>query len=184
MSILLQKSSKLVCLAMTLIMVFGIFLSASVSAYAAIDNNPTKQPLTSNEQLIFAEEFENDFNFIMQQAVTYDYMGNVKSLNFELLYEKFGKTSELTRLEEQVNKDTKQKRFRRASAQRCAINAIQDTLGVSAIDGLISGGIVGLLQKKAAAEVAKLVAKYAFKGLLPGVAAASLIWSFGRCMWF
>ena len=43
--------------------------------------------------------------------------------------------------------------------------------------------IIDLL-KKAAKEIAKLVAKYAFKIASPAGAAASLIWSFGRCMWF
>lgn len=111
-------------------------------------------------------------------------LGNVESLNFNVLYAKYGHAAELTKLENQVKEDIQQTRFKRADAKQCAITAIQDTLGVSAIQGLLSGGIVGLLQRKAAAEVAKLVAKYAFKGLLPAAAAASLIWSFGRCMWF
>lgn len=48
----------------------------------------------------------------------------------------------------------------------------------------MSGGIVGLVQRKAAAEIAKLILKVGIKNVAPAAAAASLIWSFGRCMWF
>lgn len=184
MGISLHKHSKFVCLAMALIMALGIFLSAGTSVYASTEYNSNKQLLSSSEQTKFAKNFENDLNFIMQNATIYDEDGNVQALNFDVLYTKFGHTTELTQLEEQVNKDIQQNKFKRANAKQCAITAIQDTLGVSAVGGLISGGIVGLLQQKAAVAIAKLISKYAFKGLVPGVAAASLIWSFGRCMWF
>ncbi|GAA5399085.1 hypothetical protein V2H06_08005 [Streptococcus uberis] len=66
----------------------------------------------------------------------------------------------------------------------CAVVAVQDTLGVASVSALLSGGIVGLLQKKAAGEIAKLILKVGVKNVAPVAAAASLIWSFGRCMWF
>ena len=184
MEITFSKKSKFFCLAMTLLMALSIFASAGASVYAATNENLERQPLNTVEQEKFSREFENDWNSIFDNAVTYDDLGNVESLNLNVLYAKYGHAAELTKLENQVKEDIQQTRFKRADAKQCAITAIQDTLGVSAIQGLLSGGIVGLLQRKAAAEVAKLVAKYAFKGLLPAAAAASLIWSFGRCMWF
>lgn len=184
MELQVSRKYKFFCLTMALLMALGIFVSTGASVYAASEEYLDRQPLDSMEQEKFVEEFENDLNFIFDNAVTYDDLGNVKSLNFDVLYARYGHTDELKKLENQVKKDMQQRRFKRADAKRCAITAIQDTLGVSAINGLISGGIIGFLQKKAAAEVAKLVAKYAFKGIVPGAAAASLIWSFGRCMWF
>lgn len=184
MEITFSRKSKFFCLAMTLLMALSIFVSAGTSVYAATDKDLERQPLNTIEQEKFGREFENDLNFIFDNAVTYDDLGNVESLNFDVLYAKYGHTAELTKLENQVKEDVQQTQFKRANAKQCAITAIQDTLGVSAINGLISGGIVGFLQRKAAAEIAKLVAKYAFKGIVPGAAAASLIWSFGRCMWF
>ncbi|HEL0552074.1 hypothetical protein [Streptococcus equi] len=83
-------------------------------------------------------------------------------------------------MENDVNADLMYK----ASAWQCTVTAIQDTLGVAAISSLLSGGIVGLVQRKAAAEIAKLILKVGIKNVAPAAAAASLIWSFGRCMWF
>lgn len=184
MGLLVTRKSKYFCLAIVFFIISGIFAGAGTNVYATTNKQLENKPLNKIEQEKFSEGFENDLNFIFDNAVIYDELGNIESLNFDVLYAKYGRTAELTKLEKQVKLDIQKTRFKRSSAKQCAIIAIQDTLGVSAINGLLSGGIVGLLQKKAAAEVAKLVSKYAFKGLVPAAVAASLIWSFGRCMWF
>lgn len=185
MKVSLSKKSKLFCLVATLLLGLLPFITTGSSVYASnYEADVTKETLNTIEQDAFSKEIENDLNFILDNATTYDDLGNVESLDFNVLYAKYGRTSELVRLENQVNKDLTKKRFKRADASQCAVVAIQDTLGVSAVTGLISGGIVGLLQRKAVAEVAKLVAKFAFKNIVPAATAASLIWSFGRCMWF
>lgn len=168
----------------TAVLFIGPLASAGTAVHAASTASATKQALTTKERVAFETEFTSDLGYIMDQAVVLDADGNVQNLDFGVLYAKYGHTPELMQLQNQVNKETMQTRFKRADMRQCAIIAIQDTLGVSAVNGLISGGIVGLLKKKALNEIAKLVAKYAFKGLVPGVAAASLVWSFGRCMWF
>lgn len=137
----------------------------------------------SNEQASYFEEKElaDALQFMFDNAVVYDSNGLVKDIKFDVVYSKYGRLPELERVEKSIKYE---KRLRSGDAGHCATIAIQDTLGVSAINGLLAGGIVGLLQRKAATEIAKLVAKYAFKNLVPAAAAASLIWSFGRCMWF
>lgn len=139
------------------------------------DTISTNQTLTAEEQ-----KLADAIQFMFDNAVIYDNKGNVKDINFDVIYQKYGYSDELANLEKTIRYE----KTLRANAGHCAVVAIQDTLGVSAVTGLINGGIVGLLKRKASAEIAKLVAKYAFKNLVPGATAAALIWSFGRCMWF
>ncbi|OTO05094.1 hypothetical protein [Enterococcus sp. 5B3_DIV0040] len=172
----MSKITKLFAVLGVLLLGFSVLVGAGTSVYAA-EELKEKQEFYSSEEI---KQLEADIDFFLNEAAITDVKGNIVDFDFDLVYARYGQLSELMQLEKIIFVTNSQ----RASAKQCAINAIQDTLGVSAIQGLISGGIVGLLQKKAAAEIAKLVAKYAFKGLLPATAAASLIWSFGRCMWF
>ena len=114
MEITFSKKSKFFCLAMTLLMALSIFASAGASVYAATNENLERQPLNTVEQEKFSREFENDWNSIFDNAVTYDDLGNVESLNFNVLYAKYGHAAELTKLENQVKEDIQQTRFKRA----------------------------------------------------------------------
>ena len=71
-------------------MALSIFASACASVYAATNENLERQPLNTVEQEKFSREFENDWNSIFDNAVTYDDLGNVESLNFNVLYAKYG----------------------------------------------------------------------------------------------
>lgn len=133
------------------------------------------------------KELTDVIQFMFDNAVVYGRDGLVKDINFDVIYEKYGYTEELSRVEAIVEDDLTIKPgvgFRKATAGQCAVTAIQDTLGVASVSALLSGGVVGLLQRKAAAEIAKLILKVGLKNVAPAAAAASLIWSFGRCMWF
>ncbi|HEL2026805.1 TPA: hypothetical protein ACHVJE_001846 [Streptococcus suis] len=169
-----QILNKILILFLSLILVLPTLITTSYAVHAnEIYNQST---LTPEEQ-----ELADALQFMFDNAVVYDSNGFVKDIKFDIIYSKYGHSTEL----EQVEKNIKyEKRLRAGDLKQCAIIAIQDTLGVSVINGLLAGGIVGLLQRKAAAEITKLVAKYTFKNLVPAAAAASLIWSFGRCMWF
>ncbi|MFS1664273.1 hypothetical protein [Streptococcus sp. zg-JUN1979] len=87
---------------------------------------------------------------MFDNAIVYDELGNVHDIDFDIIYQKYGYTSELANVEEIVKNDREnngfenQVLFRSANPGRCAVVAIQDTLGVGAISALIGGGIVGL----------------------------------------
>ncbi|PND47140.1 hypothetical protein AT575_08980 [Streptococcus penaeicida] len=135
------------------------------------------------------DDYTEAIQFIMNEAAIFDSYGKLIDIDFNKLYEKFGYSQELTKVESLVKNDSKKQLIStpstlRANAGNCAIVAVQDTLGVASVSALLSGGIVGLLQKKAAGEIAKLILKVGVKNVAPAAAAASLIWSFGRCMWF
>lgn len=136
--------------------------------------------LSGSVNYVQEKDLEEAITYIMDEATIYSSNGDVVDIDFNKVYAKYGYSDELKQVEEMVKSDQQD----RADSGHCAVVAIQDTLGVSAINGLISGGIIGLLRRKAAAEIAKLVARYAFKSFVPAATAASLIWSFGRCMWF
>ncbi|CQR26199.1 hypothetical protein BN1356_02556 [Streptococcus varani] len=172
-----MKFKKLITLFLVVLTLGSVSLSSfsSVKVFANQKESVSQVDYTVQEQ-----ELTNALEFMFNNAVTYDSNGYVKDINFDVIYAKYGVTPELQQLEKTIFYE----KTLRASAGHCAVVAIQDTLGVSAVTGLINGGIVGLLQRKASAEIAKLVAKYAFKNLVPVAVAASLIWSFGRCMWF
>lgn len=125
------------------------------------------------------KSFINDIVSVYNEA-TYDEQGYVEDIDFNSIHSHYGDSQALTIVENDVNADL----MDRANAWKCTVVAIQDTLRVAAVSSLISGGIVGLVQRKAAAEIAKLILKVGIRNVAPAAAAASLIWSFERCMWF
>ncbi|RCW16109.1 hypothetical protein CAC02_10480 [Streptococcus gallolyticus] len=164
---------KLSILVLTISLVFPLLMLPIhiAKAESVVEN----QSITNEEQ-----KLADALQFMFDNAVSYDQKGNVKDINFDVIYEKYGYSEELAELEETVQYEKTLK----ADVGHCTIVAIQDVLGVAAISALMKGGITRLLQRKAATEIAKLVARTAIKNIAPAVAAASLIWSFGRCMWF
>jgi len=149
---------KLVTVFLTTIILAAII--APNVAYASTQNNMQKevQTIQSNDK-IQEQQLTETIQYIFNHAVTYDEQGYVEDIDFNSIRSRYGDSQALTIIENDVNADL----MDRASAWKCTVVAIQDTLGVAAVSSLISGGIVGLVQRKAA---------------------ASLIWSFGRCMWF
>lgn len=156
--------------------------STSVIYANSVDGIATRTDTVSDEE----KHLTDVIQYILDNAVVYGQDGLVKNIDFNAIYEKYGYSDELAHVEKIVNDDlsVKSSITFRANIGHCAVVAIQDTLGVSAVSSLLSGGIVGLLQRKAAAEIAKLILKVGLKNVAPAAAAASLVWSFGRCMWF
>lgn len=169
-----RKMYKFICLFLAVFMGFVPVMTSGSVVYASEVDEASVE--LSKEEYELASALE----FMFDNAVIYGKNGEVLDINFQAIYNEYGYSPELAQVEKAI---VAEKRTR-ADAGHCAVVAIQDTLGVSAITGLLSGGIVGLLQRKAAVEITKLVAKYTFKNLVPAATAASLIWSFGRCMWF
>lgn len=165
---------KFVCLFFAILLGLTPVVTSATVVYAS-ESRAVGIELSKEEQ-----EIASALEFMFDNAVTYGRNGEVLDIDFQIIYDEYGYSPELAQVEKVI---IAEKRMR-ADAGHCAVVAIQDTLGVSAITGLLSGGIVGLLKKKAAVEIAKLVGKYTFKNLVPSAIAASLIWSFGRCMWF
>lgn len=170
----MKNMYKFICLFFATLMGFTP-VATSVSVVYASEVATSSIELNKEEQ-----ELASALEFMFDNAVVYGKNGEVLDINFQVIYDKYGYSPELAQIEKVI---VAEKRMR-ADAGHCAIVAIQDTLGVSAVAGLLSGGITGLLRKKAAVEIAKLVAKHTAKNIVPVAAAASLIWSFGRCMWF
>lgn len=164
---------KISILFLTISLVFPSFL---VPVYVVKANEVEESQVLSPQE----KELADALQFMFDNAVVYDKNGYVKDINFDIIYDEYGYSKELARVENIIRFEKTLK----ADMGHCAVVAIQDTLGVAAISALISGGVVGMLQRKAAGEIAKLVAKTALKNIAPYAAAASLIWSFGRCMWF
>lgn len=167
----------LVCFSMISI-VFPVF--SNVGYVVNADTNGISSVEYTSEEQKQIDELTEIFDFMFNNAVIYDSLGNVSYIDFNVIYNKYGYSDELAEVEKVMNYE----KSLRASAVHCAKIAIQDTIGVSALSGLIGGGIVGLLQRKATAEIAKLIVKVGFKNVAPAAAAASILWSFGRCMWF
>lgn len=175
----MKKFLKLVTVFLTTIILVAII--APNVAYASTQNNMQKevQTIQSNNK-IQEQQLTETIQYIFDHAITYDEQGHVEDIDFNSIRSRYGDSQALTIVENDVSADL----MDRASAWKCTVVAIQDTLGVAAVSSLISGGIVGLVQRKAAAEIAKLILKVGIRNVAPAAAAASLIWSFGRCMWF
>ncbi|QTZ58351.1 hypothetical protein MCPGFBBE_00451 [Streptococcus equi subsp. zooepidemicus] len=171
----MNKFFKLITAFLTL--TFLVTTTAPSVAYAATQNNIQN---TQSNSAVQEQQLTEAIQYIFDHAATYNKQGYIENIDFDLIRSQYGDSQELTLVENDVNADLMYK----ASAWQCTVTAIQDTLGVAAISSLLSGGIVGLVQRKAAAEIAKLILKVGIKNVAPAAAAASLIWSFGRCMWF
>ena len=172
-----KKVVKSIILSIAVFLGLTPILSAGISVHASELETVN---YSSSEYQKYEEQLTEAIEYILDEATIYNDNGVLKNLDFTKIYDKYGYSSDLQR----VQKFVFYERTMKSDMKQCAIIAIQDTLGVTAVQALIQGGIVGLLQKKAAKEIAKLVAKYAFKIASPAGAAASLIGSFSRCMWF
>lgn len=170
----MKNMYKFICLFLAVLMGFTPVVASTSVVYAS-EVGTASIELTKEEQ-----ELASALEFMFDNAVTYGKNGEVLDINFQVIHDKYGYSPELAQVENVI---VAEKRMR-ADAGQCAVVAIQDTLGISAITGLISGGIVGLLRKKAAAEIAKLIAKYTLKNFVPVATGVALLWSFGRCMMF
>lgn len=175
---------KLLSITFILTLLFTSLSPSLVFAYVNSNLQTQTVNITYNE-----DDYTEAIQFIINEAAIFDNYGKLVDIDFNKLYEKFGSSQELVKVENLVKNDiTKQSisspAILRSNVGNCAVVAVQDTLGVASVSALLSGGIVGLLQKKAAGEIAKLILKVGVKNVAPAAAAASLLWSFGRCMWF
>ncbi|MFL4358954.1 hypothetical protein [Streptococcus uberis] len=175
---------KLLSITITISLLFTSLLPSLVFAYTNSNHHTKTATIPYSEN-----DYTEAIQFIINEAAIFDSYGKLIDIDFNKLYEKFGYSHELIKVENLVKNDIKKQSIStpstlRANAGNCSVVAVQDTLGVVSVSALLSGGIFGLLQKKAAGEIAKRILKVGVKNVAPVAAAASLIWSFGRCMWF
>lgn len=123
----MKNMYKFICLFFAVLMGFTP-VATSVSVVYASEVATSSIELNKEEQ-----ELASALEFMFDNAVVYGKNGEVLDINFQVIYDKYGYSPELAQVEKVI---VSEKRMR-ADALHCTIVAIQDTLGVSAVAGLL-----------------------------------------------
>ncbi len=150
-----MKKSKLLILGL-----IGTMMFTPLSYVHAMDNNTI---VKENDEDQLANKLAEDLALI-NQATKRDYNGNIINIDFKMLRNYFGNSEYIDELERafKINKENK-------TWSSCIWDKLKDEFGVTAIQGLIAGGLEGLLTAGAWLPAAKLILKILGKSAIGGV---------------
>lgn len=175
------KSMIIFCVSLLVMSVVAPTFNVSVNAQTVSDSEFTAEEMEKVEEV--AEQLE----FIYEEAAEVDEQGQIISINFDKIREKYGESEDLNQFEkefkefkEQQNTSKNMATVARSSWTDCMVSSIVDFLGVSGTYA-IGSGIKALITKKAWLAAAKAIVATAGTTVTIGAVAATLAYYSVRC---
>lgn len=172
------KSMIIFCVSLLVMSVVAPTFNVAVNAQTVSDSEFTAEEMEKVEEV--AEQLE----FIYEEAAEVDEQGQIISINFDKIREKYGESEELNQFEkefkEQQNTSKNMTTLARSSWTDYMVSSIVDFLGVSGTYA-IGSGIKALITKKAWLAAAKAIVAAVGTTVTVGAVAATLAYYSVRC---
>ena len=175
------KSVIIFCVLLLVMSVAAPTFNITVNAQSASDFEFTE------EEMEKVEEVAKQLEFIYEEASEVDNQGQIISINFNKIREKYGESEDLNQFEkeftefkDQQNTSNTMTTVARSSWTDCMVSSIVDFLGVSGTYA-IGSGIKALITKKAWSAAAKAIVATVGTTVTVGAVAVTLAYYSVRC---